>query len=87
MHGACATGSLHGAQPCMYSQTQIYPVWRATSGVSAGRQCRAINVGFELDIGIQSKLSISIVGFDFEMGEFCHFDFDIDMICIQYQYQ
>ena len=32
-------------------------------------QCRAINVGFELYIGIES----SIIGFDFKMGEFCHF--------------
>ena len=29
------------------------------------RQCQAINVGFELYIGIESKLSISIIGFDF----------------------
>ena len=35
-------------------------------------QCQAINVGFELYIGIESKLSISIVGFDLELGEFCH---------------
>ena len=36
------------------------------------RQCQAINVGFELYIGIESKLSISIIGFDLELGEFCH---------------
>ena len=36
------------------------------------KQCQAINVGFELYIGIESKLSISIVGFDLELGEFCH---------------
>ena len=35
-------------------------------------QCHAINVGFELYIGIESKLSISIIGFDLELGEFCH---------------
>ena len=35
-------------------------------------QCQAINVGFELYIGIESKLSISIIGFDLELGEFCH---------------
>ena len=46
-------------------------------------QCQAINVGFELYIGIESKLSISIIGFDFEMGKFGHFDFDIDIISIQ----
>ena len=50
-------------------------------------QCHAINVGFELYIGIESKLSISIIGFDFEMSEFCHFYFGIDMIFIQNQYQ
>ena len=37
-----------------------------------GEQCQAINVGFELYIGIESKLSISIIGFDLELGEFCH---------------
>ena len=36
------------------------------------KQCQAINVGFELYIGIESKLSISIIGFDLELGEFCH---------------
>ena len=50
-------------------------------------QCCAINVGFELHIVIESKLSISNIGFDFEMGKFGHFDFDIDIISIQYQYQ
>ena len=35
-------------------------------------QCQAINVGFELHIGIESKLSISIIGFDLELCEFCH---------------
>ena len=35
-------------------------------------QCQAINVGFEFCIGIESKLSISIIGFDLELGEFCH---------------
>ena len=35
-------------------------------------QCKAINVGFELYIGIESKLSISMIGFDLELGEFCH---------------
>ena len=38
----------------------------------AQNQCQAINVGFELYIGIESKLSISIIGFDLELGEFCH---------------
>ena len=37
-----------------------------------GYQCQAINVGFELYIGIESKLLISIIGFDLELGEFCH---------------
>ena len=40
-------------------------------------QCHAINVGFELYIGIPSKFSISIIGLNLEMGEFFHFDFDI----------
>ena len=35
-------------------------------------QCQAIIVGFKLYIGIESKLSISIIGFDLELGEFCH---------------
>ena len=35
-------------------------------------QCQAKNVGFELYICIESKLSISIIGFDLELGEFCH---------------
>ena len=48
----------------------------------SSKQCHAINVGFELYIGIESKFSILIIGFDFEMGEFCHFDFDINMIFI-----
>ena len=43
-----------------------------------------INVGYKMYIGIESKLSISIIGSDFEMGKFCHFDFDIHMIFIQY---
>ena len=50
-------------------------------------QCCAINVGFELHIIIESKLSISNIGFNFEMGKFGHFDFDIDIIFIQNQYQ
>ena len=35
-------------------------------------QCQAINVGLELYIGIESKLSILIIRFDLELGEFCH---------------
>ena len=42
------------------------------SNGSRHHQCQAINVGFELYIGIESKLSISIIGFDLELGEFCH---------------
>ena len=48
-----------------------YKIW--LSRVHWGyQQCQAINVGFELYIGIESKLSISIIGFDLELGEFCH---------------
>ena len=43
-------------------------------------QCQAINVGFELYIGIESKLSISIISFDLGLGDFV-------MNFIQYQYQ
>ena len=53
----------------------------------APEQCCAINVGFELHIVIESNISILNIGFDFEMGKFGHFDFDIDIISIQYQYQ
>ena len=43
--------------------------------ICEGEQLRhARNVGFELYIGIESKLSILIIGFLFEMGNFCHFD-------------
>ena len=45
-------------------------------------QCQAINVGFELYIGIELKLSISIIGYDLVMGEFCYIDLDLDMIFI-----
>ena len=45
---------------------------RGAYGSEPFKQCRAINVGFELYIGIKSKLSISIIGFDLELGEFCH---------------
>ena len=38
----------------------------------ANKQCEAINFGFELYIGIELKLSISIIGFDLELGKFCH---------------
>ena len=48
----------------------------------AADQCRAINGGFELHIGIELKLSTSIIDFDFEMGEFCYFFFDMDIIFI-----
>ena len=50
-------------------------------------QCCTMNVDFELHIGIESKISISNIGFDFEMGEFCCFDYDMDMIFIQSPYQ
>merc|ERR1711951_185460 len=40
--------------------------------VLGDKQSCAINVGFELYIAIESKLSISIIGFDSELGEFCH---------------
>ena len=46
-------------------------------------QCQAINVGFELHIGIESKLLITIIGFDLELGEFCH-DFHSISIPINY---
>ena len=38
-------------------------------------QCRAINVGFEWDVDIESKLSISIIGFDFDMAKILSFPF------------
>ena len=41
-------------------------------------QCLAINVGFEMYISIESKLSILMIGFDFEMGDLFHFGFDIE---------
>ena len=43
-----------------------------TNQVNPPNQCQAINVGFKLYIGIESKLLISIIGFDLELGEFCH---------------
>ena len=61
--------------------------WLRVPNRQGNYQCCAINVGFELHIVIESKLSISNIGFDYEMGKFGHFDFDIDIISIKYQYQ
>ena len=50
--------------------TQKFP--RSVKDGNCCYQCQAINVGFELYIGNESELSISIIGFDLELGEFCH---------------